>query len=278
MKNRHNLKYFTQLFGLLLVVPLLVAHDFGTPSEAYCAIMNSCERDDPDDPEDYRIDGGSEIELDIDIGNNFEFNYFGFNYISPASSVDGTIPAIVFTPNIHAEQEKLSFVINDPMDIPEKARVGELWLHGVKTSYGLKLVEEALPPSTMQVTFVFDRGLDFVPQVSQIGGSSFYVLAGDCYGSADIKVQGGAEIRLNGDVIFKEDEVFEDYFPPLTFSANPGDVLNIYLTKSDTDENNFSSVWLFNPSGAGMKLYHYGEAKSEVEAGKVFMNMNFVIP
>ena len=279
MVSKIIIKRLLRWIGLLAVVPLIVAHGVGSDDSFDCVALSNC--DNPDPVEYYTLRGYQALYSDIRIGNNFKFTYLELEYTSPPESAGKTVPFIEFKPKPNSQdRHALNVVINNPIDDPATAHVGGLGLDGMRAGEVVKLLHDAAPPSSLQLTFELDSNIDFhVDPNPHIASSSSYMLSGGTNGSQYFQLDGIVKILVNGENIYQRDiDFFGVAVPPIAFSASPGDSLRIIAKKAADSDHHLTSLWLFDPEGRGTKLYHRGIVGFEVMTDDAFLDLLFIIP
>jgi hypothetical protein len=138
--------------------------------------------------------------------------------------------------------------------------LGETWLYD-NSGHNLKLTSAVTNSATgvfFDVTFLIGKDDYDAQQQSSMGVSSQYTLAGGPNGAEFLQVGTSADVYLNENLILTSRINLAPLQPPLKFQANPEDVLRIVVEGAmDTSE-----LWLFKPSGQGVKLLHRARVES----------------
>ena len=84
-------------------------------------------------------------------------------------------------------------------------------------------------------------------------------------GSEQLTFSSTINIEVNGVVIYSRTDGDGNIVMPITFPANPNDILHIEMGdfSGSYDQGSISSLWLHNPSGSGVKLIQGGEINQE---------------
>ncbi|MCW8328835.1 hypothetical protein MD588_08435 [Photobacterium sp. SDRW27] len=112
--------------------------------------------------------------------------------------------------------------------------------------------------------------VESLPEYVLSGGNSpFNSLENDC----------SIEVFLNAQSIYFKGVGVSDAQPPISFQAKTGDVLRIVSSRGHSEDalnvKLVSPLWLFTPSGKGIKLHHGGENNY---TDGVFIDLQYVLP
>jgi len=287
----YHFKHFIQAVGLIALLPLLVGHGFGGSN------FKPCVKSDPKAPSTIRnyetfkdsrecyvrsiyfLSGSSYYKSDINIGNSLELDIKGASYQSLEKSMGKSISTLVIKESSLSQASYASVSINRVARDSGLSGFGELWMHDFLGN-GVKLVHPTKYPSLLALKFDVqssDYGSD---QNSTISNLSGYMLAGDSLGLADIELGDTVEISINEQIIYEMSSASSPVkFSPLVFKAIPGDKLHIVVKNSDQVDQNISSLWLFTPSGDGIKLFHGGvEGDSSIDFHNTFIDVSYELP
>ena len=183
-------------------------------------------------------------------------------FTNTSESTSDSIPPYNISPfSLPPDKESVKVTVNGFANkVPD--RVGEMWLHDIHGG-GVKLLHGAIYPSYLSMTFIIND-LEIVneEQSSSIESTSMYMLAGGKAGSEYIEIDASLEIYINNTIIYSKGFIRDDSIKPIAFQAMSGDELRFVASRvssRETDDfDNISALWLFTPSGEGIKLIHNG--------------------
>jgi len=269
-------KQIAKFTGFITVIPLLIGHGLNS---AECT--ENCIK--PEIPSStivtYTLSGNEISDANIDIGSKLYANFLhdGFDFES-FSTGDSISPFKFESPYSPSHEDGLIANVNGLYDkVPD--RVGEMWLHDINGG-SIKLLHEAISPSYLSMIFTIDSIGGFnEEQSSSIESSSMYMLAGGKIGSEYIEIDASLDIYINDEIIYSKEFILDDFINPIVFQAIPGDKLRFVASRVYSREtyafDNISALWLFTPSGNGIKLFHAGKND---QADGTFIDMTYSLP
>ncbi len=269
-------KQIAKFIGFAAVIPLLIGHGL---SSAECT-ENCTKSEVPSvDIAPYILSGSESSDSDIEIGGRLYANFLDDGFDFESFSTDDSISPFKFEPTYSPSNEDgLKINVNGLYDkVPD--RVGKLWLHD-SNGGSIKLLHDAISPSYLSMIFTIDGIAGFnEEQNSSIESSSMYMLAGGKVGSEYIKIDASLDIYINNRNIYSKEFILDDFINPIVFQAMPGDKLRFVASRvysrETNDFDNVSALWLFTPSGDGIKLLHAG--KNNYSEG-TFIDMTYILP
>jgi len=257
-----------RFLGLLAVLPLLIAHGLGG---------NTCVRD-CELPDPFIMSGSADPSSPIKMGGHLAISFLNTYFFAPYESAGTNLPPVNIAPiSSPSHDDTVDLSINTGSSVPTD--YGEMWFHN---SHGgkVKLLHKAESPSFISVDFKVNAygGLD-ADQTNTMASSSDYMLAGGSAGLGDIEFDASYEVFINGQSIYSKNANASNVITaPITFQAVAGDRLRVVATVEDEQQHNVAPLWLFAPSGDGIKLFHGGLIIDRRSQTNVVMDIQYDLP